>query len=124
MRAISAAAATARREYVPVPRLPAIVVPADVTAFMRDYLIQLDAAITKAAEHCPSSDNFRRAAATFRASGDELSAGDADRMADLIELDPRLYVAGTMHNHTADGTAKLMLHTYIGLLQTQAGRAP
>ncbi len=101
--------------------LAQLVVPADMPEFGRDYLTQLDAAVTKAvATACISSESYRIVAASYRNSGDEFKARDADRMADRIELDPRLFVAGAMHTHTPDGTAKFYLHRYIELIEEQA----
>ncbi len=101
--------------------LAPLVVPADMPAYGRDYLTQLDAAVTKTvATACISSESYRIVAASYRNSGDEFKAREADRMADRIELDPRLFVAGAMHTHTPDGAAKFYLHRYIELIEEQA----
>lgn len=101
--------------------LAPLVIPADLPDFARDYLTQLDAAVTRAvATACVSSASYRNSAAAYREVGDGHRAREADETADRIELDPRIWVAGCMHNATPDGTAKHMLHTYIGLIEEQA----
>ncbi len=98
-----------------------LVMPVDTPAYARDYLIQLDAAVTRAvATARVSSASYRNSAAAYRDVGEEFKAREADRMADRIELDPRLFVAGAMHTHTPDGTVKYYLHRYIELLEEQA----
>lgn len=101
--------------------LPSLLIPADLPDHARQQLAWLDAGITNAAiEGAISSESYRQRAADYRAVGMELHARDADRIADRIDLDPRLYVAGCMHNATGDGTTKHFLHVYIGLLTEQA----
>jgi hypothetical protein len=98
-----------------------LAIPTTLPEFTRSYLAQLDEAITKTVRDASvTSDSYRRAAQLYRDIGKAWEATGADETADLIDRDPRLYVAGTMHKNTPDGTAKLMLHTYIGLLEEQA----
>lgn len=101
--------------------LPALNIPSSLPAHARKQLAYLDAGITKAAiDGCISSESYRQSAANYRAVGLELRARDAEHWAERIELDPRLYVAGAMHNATRDGTTKYWLHEYIGLIEEQA----
>jgi hypothetical protein len=105
---------------MPMP-LPNLVLPADTPPVCRDHIATLDAGLTNAAGSLAmEAETLRRSAALYRIGADPLRAADADRLADLLELDPRLYLAGTMYWH-ADGATKTYLHTYIRLLTGQAG---
>lgn len=98
-----------------------LTVPDTLPEYTRGYLRLLDEAVCKTVHDATvTSDSYRRAAQLYRDIGKAWEATGADETADLIDRDPRLYVAGTMHKNTPDGTAKLMLHTYIGLLEEQA----
>jgi hypothetical protein len=55
----------------------------------------------------------------YRRTGLELNARDADRVADWIELDPRLMVAGTM-DRVSEGITRWFLRKYITLIEQQA----
>jgi hypothetical protein len=98
-----------------------LIVPDTLPEYTRGYLRLLDDAITKTVRDATvTSDSYRRAAQLYRDIGKAWEATGADDIADRIELDPRLHVAGIMHKSTPDGTAKLMLFTYINLLEEQA----
>jgi hypothetical protein len=98
-----------------------LVVPDTLPEFARGYLTQLDEAVSKTvADASVTSDSYREAAALYRQTGNAWRATEADDTADRIDLDPRLFVAGTMWNATSDGTAKHMLHVFITLIEEQA----
>jgi hypothetical protein len=98
-----------------------LAIPDTLPEYARGYLRLLDEAITKTVRDATvTSDSYRRAAQLYRDIGTAWEATGADDIADRIELDPRLHVAGIMHKSTPDGTAKLMLFTYINLLEEQA----
>lgn len=104
----------------PLQTLPGLVLPADTPDYAREYMAELDAAVTRAAAIvAPSADSYRRSAEAFRKAGNPFSASEAEEMADMLELDPRLYVAGRMY-WAGDGAAKVYIHTYLRLLRPQA----
>jgi hypothetical protein len=98
-----------------------LAIPTTLPEYAQQYLALLDEAVRKTvADASVSSASYREAAALYRQTGNAWKATEADDTADRIDLDPRLHVAGVMHNATADGTAKHMLHVYIGLIEEQA----
>jgi hypothetical protein len=64
-------------------------IPSDLPRYTRDYLAQLDRAVCASLHAVPP-----------RYAGD-----------------PRIWVAGQLHNHTPDGTCKYMLHLYLEILE-------
>jgi hypothetical protein len=99
-------------------------IPPDLPAHTREFLTQLDTAISNAAAIASiDPDSYRMSAREYRRVGLELNARDADRVADRIELDPRLIVAGIMYNQLPEGITKWFLRTYITLIEQQAKAA-
>jgi hypothetical protein len=98
-----------------------LVVPDTLPEYAQGYLRLLDESITKTVlDASVTSESYRNAAELYRRAGRAWAATSADDTADRIDLDPRLFVAGVMHNNTADGTAKHMLHVFITLIEEQA----
>jgi hypothetical protein len=79
-----------------------ITIPTDLPDFTRDYLAQLDRAVCASLHAVPP----RSSRALVEGPHGE-----------LVEPDPRAWIAGTMHNHTPDGTCKYMLHLYLEILE-------
>ena len=74
-----------------------IAIPAELPDYARDYLAQIDRAVCASLDVCPP-----------RYTGD-----------------PRKWIAGTMYNHPdINGTMKLMLHTYLELLDEKSPNIP
>ena len=71
-----------------------LLIPPDLPRYTRDYLAQLDRAVCASLHAVPPRN-----------------AGD-----------PRAWVAGTMHNHTPDGTCKYMLGLYLSLLEKEGSQ--
>lgn len=96
-------------------------IPADLPEYTRDYMQMLDDAMTAMStdERVVSALEHRNAAKAFRKLGKPFDAERAEGVAGMIDRDPRLYLAGTMYNQSSNGTTKLMLHTFIGLLLDQ-----
>ena len=104
--------------------LTPLCIPPDLPAHTREFLTQLDAAISNAAAIANiDPDSYRMSAGEYRRVGLELNARDADRVADRIELDPRLMVAGTMYNRLTEDITKWFLRKYITLIEQQAKAA-
>jgi hypothetical protein len=98
-------------------------IPPDLPDHTREFLTQLDTAITNAAVIASfHPDSYRMSAREYRRMGLELNARDADRVVDWIELDPRLMVAGTM-DRVSEGITRWFLRKYIALIEEQAKAA-
>jgi hypothetical protein len=98
-----------------------LAIPTTLPDYAQQYLRLLDEAVSKTvADASITSASYRNAAEMYRQSGNAWRATEADDTADRIDLDPRLFVAGTMWNAAADGTAKHMLHVFISLIEEQA----
>lgn len=97
-----------------------LLIPTALPAHTHEQLAIIDAATIRAVDSLAmSSESYRHSAIAYRHAKQFVRADEADRMADLIDLDPRLAVAGTMYN-TSTGTTRYFLHLYIALLQRQA----
>ena len=70
-------------------------IPPELPAYAREYLTQIDTAVTASLHAVPPDWSD----------------------------DPRLYVAGSMWNWADNGTSKLMLDTYVRLIQEQSARS-